>query len=36
MLMIGIYAMLRVFPRGFSAIEISQQRTTAAQLAEAE
>jgi len=35
-LMIGIYAMLRVFPRGFSAIEVSQQRTTAAQLAEAE
>jgi prepilin-type N-terminal cleavage/methylation domain-containing protein len=35
-LMIGIYAMLRIFPRGFSAIELSQQQTTAAQLAEAE
>lgn len=35
-LMIGIYAMLRIFPRGFSAIEMSQQRTTGAQLAEGE
>jgi len=35
-LMLGIYGMLRIFPRGFSAIEVSQQRTTAAQLAEAE
>ncbi len=35
-LMIGIYAMLRIFPRGFSAIELSQQQTTAAQLAETE
>jgi prepilin-type N-terminal cleavage/methylation domain-containing protein len=35
-LVIGIYAMLRVFPRGFSAIEMSEQRTIASQLAEAE
>lgn len=35
-LMIGVYGMLRIFPRGYSAIEASQQRTTAAQLAEAE
>ncbi len=35
-LMIGIWAMMRIFPRGFSAVEVSQQRTTAAQLAEAE
>ena len=35
-LLIGIYGMLRIFPRGFTAIEVSQQRTTAAQLAEAE
>jgi prepilin-type N-terminal cleavage/methylation domain-containing protein len=35
-LVIGIYAMLRVFPRGFSAIEVSEQRTIASQLAEAE
>jgi len=35
-LMIGVYAMLRIFPPGFTAIEVSQQRTTAAQLAEAE
>jgi prepilin-type N-terminal cleavage/methylation domain-containing protein len=35
-LVIGIYAMLRVFPRGFSAIEIGEQRTIASQLAEAE
>ncbi len=32
----GIYAMLRVFPRGFSAIELGEQRTIAAQLADAE
>ncbi len=35
-LVIGIYAMLRIFPPGYSAIETSQQRTVAAQLAEAE
>lgn len=35
-LMVGIYGMIRVFPQGFSAIEVGQQRTTAAQLAEAE
>ncbi|UCC69765.1 MAG: prepilin-type N-terminal cleavage/methylation domain-containing protein, partial [Armatimonadota bacterium] len=35
-LLIGIYAMLRIFPRGFSAIEVSRQRTTAAQIAELE
>ena len=35
-LLIGIYGMLRIFPRGYSAIEVGQQRTTAAQLAEAE
>jgi len=35
-LIIGIYGMLRVFPPGFSAIEVSGQRTIAAQLAEAE
>jgi type II secretory pathway pseudopilin PulG len=35
-LMVGIYAMLRIFPRGFQAIEVSQDRTTASQLAEAE
>jgi prepilin-type N-terminal cleavage/methylation domain-containing protein len=35
-LLIGIYAMMRIFPRGFSAIEVSRQRTTAAQIAEAE
>jgi hypothetical protein len=35
-LMIGVYAMLRIFPPGLTAIEVSQQRTTAAQLAEAE
>ncbi len=35
-LMIGVYAMLRIFPPGFTAIELSQQRTAAAQLAEAE
>ena len=35
-LMIGVYGMIRIFPRGYSAIEASQQRTTAAQLAEAE
>lgn len=35
-LLIGIYGMLRIFPRGYTAIEVSQQRTTAAQLAEAE
>ncbi len=35
-LLIGIYGMLRVFPRGYTAIEVSQQRTIAAQLAEAE
>ncbi len=35
-LLIGIYGMLRIFPRGFTAIEVGQQRTIAAQLAEAE
>ena len=35
-LLIGIYGMLRIFPRGYTAIQVSQQRTTAAQLAEAE
>jgi prepilin-type N-terminal cleavage/methylation domain-containing protein len=35
-LIIGIYGMLRVFPRGFTAIEVGEQRTIAAQLAEAE
>ena len=35
-LLIGIYGMLRIFPRGYTAIEVSHQRTTAAQLAEAE
>jgi hypothetical protein len=35
-LIFGVYAMLRIFPRGFSTIEVSQQRTIAAQLAEAE
>jgi hypothetical protein len=35
-LMVGIYAMLRIFPRGYSAIELTDQRTTAALLAEAE
>ncbi|MFB3881999.1 MAG: prepilin-type N-terminal cleavage/methylation domain-containing protein [Armatimonadota bacterium] len=35
-LVIGIYGMLRVFPPGFSAIEVGEQRTIAAQLAEAE
>jgi prepilin-type N-terminal cleavage/methylation domain-containing protein len=35
-LVIGIYAMLRVFPRGFTAIEVGEQRTIASQLAEAE
>ena len=35
-LMLGVYGMLRVFPPGFRAIEASQQRTIAAQLAEAE
>ncbi len=35
-LMLGIYAMLRIFPRGYSALEMTQQRTIASQLAEAE
>ena len=35
-LVIGVYAMLTIFPRGFSAIEAGQQRTVAAQLAEGE
>jgi prepilin-type N-terminal cleavage/methylation domain-containing protein len=35
-LLIGVYAMLRIFPRGYTAIEVAQQRTTAAELAEAE
>ncbi len=35
-LMIGIYAMMRIFPGGFSAIEAGHHRTVAAQLAEAE
>jgi hypothetical protein len=35
-LLIGIYGMLRIFPRGFTAVEVGQQRTIAAQLAEAE
>jgi len=35
-LLIGIYGMLRIFPRGFTAIEVGQHRTLAAQLAEAE
>jgi prepilin-type N-terminal cleavage/methylation domain-containing protein len=35
-LMVGIYAMLRIFPRGYSAIQFTEQRTTAALLAEAE
>ncbi len=35
-LVVGIYGMLRVFPRGFTAIEVGEQRTIAAQLAEAE
>jgi prepilin-type N-terminal cleavage/methylation domain-containing protein len=35
-LLIGIYGMLRIFPRGFMAIEVGQQRTIAAGLAEAE
>ena len=35
-LMIGVYGMLQIFPRGYSAIEASQQRTTAAQLTEGE
>jgi len=35
-LVIGLYATLTIFPRGFSAIEAGQQRTVAAQLAEGE
>ncbi|MGD0113964.1 MAG: prepilin-type N-terminal cleavage/methylation domain-containing protein [Armatimonadota bacterium] len=35
-LMIGIYGMLRVFPSGYSAVEATQQQTTAAQLADGE
>lgn len=35
-LVIGVYAMLTIFPRGFTAIEAGQQRTVAAQLAEGE
>jgi hypothetical protein len=35
-LMVGIYAMLRIFPRGYRAVELTEQRTTAALLAEAE
>ena len=35
-LMIGIYAMLRIFPRGYSTIQMAQQRTVAAHLAEEE
>jgi len=35
-LMIGVYAMVRIFPSGFGAIESGQQRTRAAQLADAE
>ena len=35
-LVIGIYATMTIFPRGFSAIEAGQQRTVAAQLAEGE
>ena len=35
-LMIGIYGMLRVFPSGYTAVEATQQQTTAAQLGDAE
>jgi prepilin-type N-terminal cleavage/methylation domain-containing protein len=35
-LLIGVYAMIRIFPRSYTAVEASQMRTTASQLAEAE
>ena len=35
-LLIGIYAMMAIFPRGYSAIIASEMRTTASQLAESE
>ena len=35
-LMIGIYGMLRVFPSGYTAVEATQQQTTAAQLGDSE
>jgi prepilin-type N-terminal cleavage/methylation domain-containing protein len=35
-LLLGVYGMVRIFPRGYSAIEATEQRTVAAQLAEDE
>jgi prepilin-type N-terminal cleavage/methylation domain-containing protein len=35
-LLLGVYAMMSIFPRGYTAVAESQSRTTATQLAEAE